>query len=97
MACSGLVAGSLWLSDRSLAQDAAPFPGAASPSQATSDVARQRVLDYLTKAERAFQSGNREEATRLALAADRLARESNVTFGLNERSPGALLAQIQGL
>ena len=98
MACSGLVAGSLWLPGRSLAQNAPPFPGGAGPrSTATSDVARQRVRDYLSKADRAFKNGDRAEATRMALAADRLARESNVTFGPNELSPGALLAQIQGL
>ncbi|MFV0444237.1 MAG: hypothetical protein ACK5Q5_11770 [Planctomycetaceae bacterium] len=98
MACSGLVAGSLWLPDQALAQNASPFP-ATSPTtfRESPDVARQRVNDFLAKAEKAWRGGDSAEATRLALAADRLARDFNIQFGYNEPSPGALLAQMQGI
>lgn len=98
MMCGGLVAGGLWLSDRASAQE--PFPptsGAAAPSTPAPDVARRRVQDYLSQAQQAWRAGHRDQATRLALAADQLAREAGLTFGPNEPSPGALLAEMQGL
>lgn len=98
MMCGGLVAGSLWLSDRAFAQE--PFPpadGSATRVAPAPDVARRRVQDYLSQAQQAWRAGNRDQATRLALTADQLAREAGLTFGPNELSPGALLAEIQGL
>jgi general secretion pathway protein D len=97
MACSGLVAGSLWWPEPSLAaKPGAPGLDGLLLAEAP-DVAKQRVLDFLDEADRAWQSGDRNEAVRLGLAADSLARKLKVEFDPSERSPGSVLAGFQGL
>ncbi|MEZ6056879.1 MAG: hypothetical protein R3C01_09245 [Planctomycetaceae bacterium] len=66
------------------------------PAQANTAVAHGRVMAYLRDAEMAEQEGNRDEAVRLGVMADRLAREWGVRFSPDEPSPAAFLARLQG-
>ncbi|MEZ6067854.1 MAG: hypothetical protein R3B90_19565 [Planctomycetaceae bacterium] len=97
LTCSGLVAGSLWLPDpASAAEPHSPRLAGLLLAEAP-DVARQRVLEFLDQADRAWQAGDQNEAVRLGLAADSLARRLGVQFAPSERSPGSVLAGYQGL
>jgi len=110
LACCGMAATSIWLANESQAQSPAPYRRAQSSSlfddplpasnfapAASSEVDSARVIDYVRQAERALSEGDRDQAVRIALAADRHAREMGVTFAPEDPSPEALLVRLQGV
>ncbi len=54
-----------------------------------------RIRDQLAMALRALERGDRDEAQRLAMAADQLAKATGLVFAQGETSPQDLLARIQ--
>ena len=66
-------------------------PGAGSP-----DVARRRVDDYMQRARLAQQQGEPDQAMLWATMADKMARESRITFRSGETTPAQYVAQLQG-
>jgi general secretion pathway protein D len=92
---------------RSQASAPAATPAAeAAPPQAfqrtktvtpTADVNRRRVQDNLRAAKSALAQGDREEAERKALLAEKIATQTKVAFRANEETPTQFLAQIRGV
>ncbi len=70
-------------------------PGTSASVGTASDVARRRVDDYLRQAKAALQRGDQDEALRMATAADRMARQWNVTWKANEQTPAQFLAGLR--
>lgn len=66
-------------------------PGTGSP-----DVARRRVDDYMQRARTAQQQGEPDQAMLWATMADKMARESRITFRSGETTPAQYVAQLQG-
>ena len=109
IACGGLVAASVWINTQTNAQDPVSEPNpferyntgttaGATPTKAakSTDVNRRRVEDQMRRARLELRNGHSEEATRLASAADQMARQWKVAFKAGEQTPTALLALIQG-
>ncbi|HVJ84502.1 MAG TPA: hypothetical protein VM452_02595, partial [Caulifigura sp.] len=61
------------------------------------DVNRRRVQDQMRQAKTAFTEGDREEAERKALLAEKLATQFKVAFRPSEQTPTQLLAEIRGV
>ncbi len=72
-----------------------PFAPVA-PASASPDVARRRVDDYMQRARTAVQQGEQDQAMLWATMADKMARESRITFRSGETTPAQFVAQLQG-
>lgn len=72
-----------------------PFAAEAAATGAA-DVGRRRVDDYLQRARKAQQQGDKAQALLWATAADRTARELKLTFRVGETTPAQFIAQLQG-
>ena len=74
---------------------AAGSPAGNGEASTRTSLLKLRIRDQLAMAARAWDRGDRDEARRLAMAADQLAKATGLVFAQGEVSPQDLLARIQ--
>ncbi|MFG0332825.1 MAG: hypothetical protein ACF8TS_05625, partial [Maioricimonas sp. JB049] len=93
---AGVAAGqSFERQQRSTAAADPALPAGPASWDGPSDVTRRRIEDYLREARVALKEGRREEALRLAKAADQMAYQWKVRFGPDQVSPAEMVAMIE--
>ena len=74
---------------------AAGSPAGNGEASTRTSLLKLRIRDQLAMAVRALDRGDRDEAQRLAMAADQLAKATGLVFAQGETSPQDLLSRIQ--